>query len=584
MNKDNPRNWLTLFFLIYFASVNFGQTKDAILFEKIKEISFNDPLRAEKLVASYTQLATSENRAEIEAKSDYLRGRINYFLSRQLISNNYYKKAIASEFAKTNKEFAGNCYNNMGINYDIQNEYTLAIKAHQNSLKIAESLNDSTSICESLINIALVNSKIGNYIQSKQMLNQSLRYFERINDSLNISICYQNIAFIDMEMKDFQSALKYYNKCLNISRALQNEYEIMFAEYNIGLVYALMRNSEKSNIHLDNSYRLAKKAAQANILSSIYQQKGNLLQEMNRNQEAEAYYNKCLQLSIDNGYVDKEINCYQSLADLYVKTNNYPAYKQTIQKRRTKIEQVSQQTEEARIVELQLLYDFEQKDALIEQQKIQLKSQQKLLLLSGIFAIIITIASLLVFRKNKQKKNYVDALFAQQVNQTMQEETLHAQLETPRISAEKNNALLQQLLEELQKNNPIEVTEDGLCNALNIQPTTLYQLIETNWNTLVNHAVQSHVFIANFFIEDTIRKLIQFGNKINLSDLVSNSPFENQAEFDQKFVEKCGLKLHRFQRLCEDRIVNTRNNWHLKNKNNWLTVCSQFQKNIDLDN
>ena len=119
---------------------------------------------------------------------------------------------------------------------------------------------------------------------------------------------------------------------------------------------------------------------------------------------------------------------------------------------------------------------------------------------------------------------------------------------------------MQQLLEELQKNNPIEVTEDGLCNALNIQPTTLYQLIETNWSTLVNHAVQSHVFIANFFIEDTIRKLIQFGNKINLSDLVSNSPFESQAEFDQKFVEKCGLKLHRFQRLCEDRIVNTRNN------------------------
>lgn len=559
MIKNDLRNWLILFFMVYFVGANFAQTKDSLLFEKIKEISVNNPLQAEKLVKSYSKLATAENRAEIEAKSDYLKGRINYFLSRHMISNNFYKKAIASEFAQKNNEFVGNCYNNMGINYDIQNEYILSIKAHQNSLKIAESLNDSSSICESLINIALVNSKIGNHIQAKKMLNQSLHYFERKKDSLNISICYQNIAYIDMEMKDYPSALKFYNKCLRISRALKNEYEIMFAEYNLGLVYSHMGNNEKSISHLDNANRLAQKSEQSNILASIYLLRGNLLQRTNRFDEAETFYKKCLQLCVENGYNDKEINCYQSLADLYVKIKNFDAYQEAIQKKRSKIEQVSLQTEEARIVELQMLYDFEQKDALIEQQKIQLKSHQKLLILSGIFAIFITGISFLVFRKNKQKKSYADALFAQQVNQTIQEETFQAQVETPLVSSERNTILFQQFLEELQSAQ-VEITEEALCNALNIPITTLYQLIEKNWEEIRNHAIQSHPFIGNFYIENTIRKLIQYGKKINLSELVKNSPFGNHVEFEKKFEEKCGLKLHRFQRLCEERIKNNLNN------------------------
>jgi tetratricopeptide (TPR) repeat protein len=70
-------------------------------------------------------------------------------------STEYYNKVLSSDYFKNKLDRRQALLNNLGVNYEFQNNYAEAKEAYQGSLQIAEDLGDSFSIYQSYINIGL---------------------------------------------------------------------------------------------------------------------------------------------------------------------------------------------------------------------------------------------------------------------------------------------------------------------------------------------------------------------------------------------------------------------------------------------
>lgn len=169
------------------------------------------------------------------AKADYLLGLSSYYESRFLLAEKHFSEAVASEYARSNRNFSDRCWNNLGIAYDKQNRWSEAKDAYYQSVKIAEQNGDSSSVMQSYINIYKLEGRYYDYQKAVDGFGNLLNYFYRHRDTVNIALCHLNLSSIYLE-KWKRSEFEYH-----INEALR-WYEYTGDQY--GIVSALVNKAE----------------------------------------------------------------------------------------------------------------------------------------------------------------------------------------------------------------------------------------------------------------------------------------------------------------------------------------------------
>lgn len=545
-----PGFWMLVLFVLGFIPATFAQANPEKLFNDIKSHLPHDPATAERLTHAYYAIGVETKSEQIKAKTDYLYGLIHYYKSRFYISNKYYSKALASPYAKTDLSFTESCWNNMGINYEIQNMFPESLNAYQKSLRIAEKLKDSISIGQSWINIGLLNAKSRKFATARKMTFKALDYFEKKKDSTNIALCYQNLTVIASDEKDYAQALVYSMKGLEISLALHNDYEVAGSYYNLANNYYLTNDIVRSDFYLAKALEVAPKISEREaLLSKIYVQRGQNLTFAGKYEEAEKNLMLALKLVRASGASENDDAVYRTLADLYARSGDYKAYTRVMAESDKLTEQKIVRESEARVDELQALYEFQKHAGMIEDQQRDIATQKKqlsiLIALIGVILSVLLVITILYIRMRR----YMRSLFESKVEQTLHDslvsETVGENVPENKqlfalynqIIALMNDQKLKKELELSDLSRELGASEDQISQAINVFGKKDY-----------------HTFLSTYYIDNICRKMIENGKKLPLKKLVMDSPFTSYSAFNKQFKEITGLTPEQFMDYSEQKL------------------------------
>lgn len=538
---------LVLFFLA--SAVSYAQKSAEKLFEKIKESLPDDIETAERLTKVYHNIGLETRNDEIKAKTDYLYGLIHYYKARFYISNKYYSKALGSPYTKTDEAFAEKCWNNMGINYEIQNMFPESLAAYHKSLKIAEKLKDSISIGQSWINIGLLDAKSKKFASARSTTLKALRYFEQKKDSANLALCYQNLTLISTDEGNYQGALKYAFKGLEISLALQNYHEIVGSYYNLANNYQMTGNLQLSDHYIKKAQEVAPKIANREaLLAKIYVQRGTNERLKGNFDEAEKNLKYALELVRSSGSYENDYSVYQSLADLYAKSGDFQAYSDIMIEFDKVNEQKTIEESAARVDELQALYEFQKNTDKIEDQQRNIAAQKKQLsILIGLIVIILSIL-LIITVMHLRMRRYMRSLFENKVEQTKHDslvsETAVSEPENKQMLALYNQVIHLMNDQKLKQ----EMTISDLSKELGASEEQISQAINLFGKK------DYHTFLSTYYIDNICRKMIENGKKLPLKQIILESPFTSVSAFNKQFKEITGLTPEQFMDYSEQKL------------------------------
>lgn len=518
------------------------------LFLAIKELSSSDPDKAESKVKSYIEMGVKDEK--IIANTYYLLGRINYFKSRNYISNRYYQLAIRSSYAKKELSFAESCYNNIGVNYEMLDQLPEALEAYQKSLSLAEKLKDSVSIGQSWINLGLLNAKVRKYDRARAMLHKALDFFTARQDLLNMALCYQNLGYTCSEEQQHEEAIRYYYKCLFLTRKAGNQFEALNTIFNIGSNYLDLKRPESAENYLQEAFDIAAREDRQDIIAKVYIEWGENNIRQNEYAHAESNLRKALKLIETYQMVDLEHFAFTALIRLYAKSGNFSRYEEMTRKKKVRDLIRSKEETLARTDEAQALFEFQRNVQQIENQErniVEKRTQTYVLIsLSVFFSIVLTI----VVVQHLKVRRYMRSLFETTAEKTMLQER-HP--ETAQANRHYLQEVYQKVLHYLQHQHPHETDITAIGRSIGVHEEYVVQAMR-----MFGDYTQKIDFFKVFYIEELCLQMMEHGKKLSLKQAVEESPFSTSGELAQKFREVTGLKPQQFLNYCELRLRDKR--------------------------
>ncbi len=153
----------------------------------------------------------------------------------------------------------------------------LALKAGEEALKIAQSINNKKLQAKSLNLMGVVYRNLGNYDKSLNYYKNALRIAEAVNDSNQIAYSYNNIGGLFRLEGNNKLALENILKALNVFERLNDKAGMAFCTINIGLIYSRQQNYIKALEYLNRTITLrdeindkAGRALALNLIAEVY--------------------------------------------------------------------------------------------------------------------------------------------------------------------------------------------------------------------------------------------------------------------------------------------------------------------------
>jgi tetratricopeptide (TPR) repeat protein len=356
----------------------------------------------------------------------------------------------------TAKKYKAKAYNNTGLLYHNQGNYSEAIKNHLVSLKIYKTIGDKYGIAASYNNIGNIYFSQGNYPESLKNNIASLKISETIGYKKGIASSYSNIGLVYNEQGNYPEALKNQLYSLKINEALGDKQGIAMASGNIGLIYYNQVNYPEALKNYFTSLKICEEIGEGLGIANAYNNIGIIYKAQGNYAEALKNYLASLKIreAIDDKYgiamsynnlgetnlqlintakakkyfedalfLSKEIGAkalikinYIGLAEVDSAMGNYKSqianYKLYILYR----DSLDNEETRKKTIQSQMAYDFEKKEAVAEaEHKSELKNQaiiseeknrkQKLVtyfVIGGLFLVLIF--AVFVFRSLRVTK------------------------------------------------------------------------------------------------------------------------------------------------------------------------------------
>ena len=337
---------------------------------------------------------------------------------------NYGKQGLALAQNLSFKKGMAASYNNIGIIYERQGNYPLALQNHFTSLKIREAINDKNGISVSYNNIGAVYQKQYNFAEALKNYLASLKIKQVINDKQGIAYSYNNIGLIYDLQGNYSLALQNYVAALKIVEQINDKKGIASSYNNMALIYSEQGDYNQAIKNLLSSLKIEEEIDDKEGMAGSYINLGDIYSKQNKIAEAKSCFEKTLQLSLQMGIKELIRDSYSNLTDIDSITGNYKAAFQHFKFYIAYRDSLNNEETQKKSMQSAMQYEFDKKEiaAKAQQEKlnaITTEEKQKqgiiiyavigLLLLVGFFAAFmynrfrITSKQKIIIEKQKQR-------------------------------------------------------------------------------------------------------------------------------------------------------------------------------------
>ncbi|MBL7766824.1 MAG: tetratricopeptide repeat protein [Chitinophagaceae bacterium] len=253
-------------------------------------------------------------------RGDYEEG-LTYFFSSLKIN-----EEIGDKFG------IANSYLNIGLNYENQKNYLEALKNHSTALKIREEINDKNGMAYAYYNIGYIKEQQGNYIEGLKNYFSALKIMEEINNREGIADSYIGIGNIYQAQRNFSEALKNFLSALKIREELGDPFKIAEAYNAVGIVYDAQKNFPEALRHYTTSLNINQEIGYKNGIASAYNNIGELYKNENNYTEALKNLTQSLKLHEERGDKNGMAACYINIGYISTQEKKYNEASQYLNK------------------------------------------------------------------------------------------------------------------------------------------------------------------------------------------------------------------------------------------------------------
>jgi serine phosphatase RsbU (regulator of sigma subunit) len=339
-----------------------------------------------------------------------------YFLGNYSETINSWQQALSSFEAINDKTGVSNILSNLGALYANQGDDVKALDFHLRSLKAAEESKNTLRIATSMINIAVI------YLNNPKTHDLSLKYnlsalslTEKLGYNDGIGTVCVNIGEIYFYRESYDTALFYYEKSLNAFRK-SNSGNLPYTLTNIGKVYMKRGDYKKAIEAQQEGFQIAKQSDAKLEMTQTLLGLAETYSAGKNDKSAVNTYTEAREIAEEIGAKKELRQAYEGLSSSYAKLADYiNAFKyQTLL---TNIKDTLYiAANNNKIQFLQLNYELDKKETLINLQDVTIKKQrftQRTFIIGFIIAILVAIQTY----RNYRRKVRTNELLAKQKNE-----------------------------------------------------------------------------------------------------------------------------------------------------------------------
>ncbi|WP_417431319.1 tetratricopeptide repeat-containing sensor histidine kinase [Halpernia sp.] len=327
-----------------------------------------------------------------------------------------FKDLLKPEIKKNNSKIYIKSELNLGRIYGDKGNNVQALKYYQDALKVAESTKDKESIPHILKNIGILYVSWKKFDEAFNYYDKAEKLATEIGNKELIADCQNNKGIIYEQQKNYPKALSNYKSALELYIEKKNPQKISMALSNIAIVYKFQKNYPESIKYNFQAISIAEKLGDKWNMAATYNNIGNLYGEMGDYKKAILFCEKALKIAKEI-HADEIIeSTYDSMANAAEKAGDYKnafAYQKLFSQ---VMNEFINKESTKQLSELNIKYETEKKQKLIQQQQFELKQKNIWLIFSGILFLISLLAAYFIYKnyRHKQNRKLQNQIFRQQ--------------------------------------------------------------------------------------------------------------------------------------------------------------------------
>lgn len=326
-------------------------------------------------------LALSNVRKWLNLRVDALRmlGMLAYGDDRFDEALGYYNWALAvTDTMRTDSRFSekdiddnfSSIYGAIGNLYNIQNKNLLAIEYYQKAMPIFEKYGWRESLTILHHNIAELYLSMGNDKEAERHYRQAIAKGEETGDSLMMVMSRRGLAKIYIDRDDYQQAQQTIDPAYTYYHTHRDEEPSDYAEVLATLAKINLMNG---NENLTQAKAFAREALHVVNEEMMTETRCNVFAAAAMVEMKAKNWKDALQYALqsihenDDEATLSDAGCYEMLANIYMQLGNKEEASRYFCKVRTMMEQFSTQNYQSSISQMEVLYETEKKQKVIEQ-------------------------------------------------------------------------------------------------------------------------------------------------------------------------------------------------------------------------
>jgi signal transduction histidine kinase/Tfp pilus assembly protein PilF len=250
---------------------------------------------------------------------------INEYAGDYKTAKQYYHKAIAISPKAGDELRTARLLDNLGGLFHRMNEYDSANTLFYKSLRIKEKYDDKKGIALSYDQLGVIQTTIGHYPAALRLHLKSLAIKEKLPDNREISgTSYLYIAITYNEIEKYEEAYTYYTKALEIRKGSDRTEELISIYLNRGNVLANLGRYDEALEDNLSALGILKQYSNVAALASCYNSMAYIYKQKNDDKAAMRCYDLALPLArqLNDEYLMATIN--NSLGELAGKAHQFP--------------------------------------------------------------------------------------------------------------------------------------------------------------------------------------------------------------------------------------------------------------------
>ncbi len=495
-------------FFVFACSMAFTQKVDTTYINTINQLSFD--LR-ESNPDSCKLLA--EEAIRLSEKIKYTRGLGDGYTRLGLLEKNkgnytgaitYYKKSLSYRKQLNKPEQLAGTYSNIGNAYHNAAQFDSAIYYHLESIKIAEALNNTKLIIKYYGCLAVAYQKNESTEEALKYYTISYDYALKSDDPIDLLLPSINLSSLYIDINNPRKAISYLLNVVKNNPDLPAADDLGNIYNNLGTAYNNL-NIEDSALYYFEAAKVIFEAEELPELGVCLSNMGILYFKAGNAEKAKQYLKNSNTLLLKANRLEVVEDNYLYLSGVYSNQGLFDSAEQMMQLHIIYRDSVFNQEKQAKISEIQTVYETEKKEQIIKRQKIVNSAI--------IIGSILLLAILLLLFNRRQLKKKLE--FEQQLvsDRTRISSDLHDDIGSTLGSI----SYFSQLVTKLQKENDAEKVQDLLGKIEEVSGEAVENMSDIVWAIKPDNDNSEKMFlrIQNYATEFQQASNIQYQSKID---------------------------------------------------------------------